>query len=178
MDVLWQFLINFWNELTPFTRVQPWQAGLYILAGRWTKSVGPGVWPCLPLLLRMETLDVVEQIVDLPNQILQTSDNGALVVSGAVQYHIYDIKKYYLNVQDPDDSLQALAMLEIASFIVHSSTDEITTQTIEDDVAQVVIDKARDWGIEITRLGVTHLAEAQPLYVTGDNTVGSAFIAT
>jgi regulator of protease activity HflC (stomatin/prohibitin superfamily) len=151
MDVLWQFFINFWNELNPVTRVQPWQAGLYILAGRWTKAVGPGVWPCLPLLLRMETLDVVEQIVDLPNQILQTCDNGSLIVSGAIQYRIADIQKYYLKVQDPDESLQALAMLEIASFIGHANSDEVTIQTIE--------------------------AEAQAMYLTGDNTVGSAFIA-
>ena len=175
MEVLFNWLLSFWNELWPCNRVQPWQSGLLVICGRWTKELKPGVYIRVPLLMQIETTDVVEQIIDLPNQILQTTDEVVLMVSGALQYHIDSIEKYYRNVQDPDKSLQALAQLEIASFIVHAPSDEVTTQTIEDDVAAVIRDKAVDWGIAVTRVGVTHLAPADAHYLTGDNTVGSVF---
>ena len=177
MEVFFQWIIRFWNELWPFNRVMPWQAGLLVTAGKWTRKLKPGVYLRVPLLMQIDAIDTVEQIVDLPNQVLATTDEKVLVISGAVQYHIDDIKKYFLEVQDPDESLQALAMLEIASFVAHASSDEVTPQTIEDDIAAIVADKARLWGIEISRLGVTHLSEANALYVTGDNTVGAAFFA-
>lgn len=177
MEPLFNFLVNFFWQLWPFSRVQPWQHGLLIVAGRWTKSLGPGIYPRIPLLMEIETLDTVEQIIDLPNQALQTTDGRTMVVSGALRYHIDDIKAYYLNVQDPDDSLRALVQLEIADFILHANADELTNETIEEDVRDIVRDKAVEWGVAVTRVGVTHLAEAVCQYVTGDNTVGAVVVA-
>jgi hypothetical protein len=47
-------LIAGWIEfLWPFEKVKPYQRGLYVVAGRWQKEVGPGIYPIIPWFIEV-----------------------------------------------------------------------------------------------------------------------------
>jgi regulator of protease activity HflC (stomatin/prohibitin superfamily) len=126
--------------------------------------------------MEVETVDAKTQVVDLPNQVLQMADGSTIFLSGAIVYHIEDVKKIWLNVQDPDEAMQTLATMELADYICYSNLEDITNQTLEAEVLPVVADQAAEWGIVVKRVGITHLAESAVYFLAGDETVGMAVL--
>jgi regulator of protease activity HflC (stomatin/prohibitin superfamily) len=130
-------------------------------------------------LVEVETIDVKEQVIDLPNQILKTADGITIGISGAISYEIVDVKKLYLNVQDHEESMQVQALMEIADYVgtANFDQDELSNEELERQVLPVVTEKAAKWGINVLDVGITHLAETGSYFMFGDETVGGTILA-
>ena len=176
MEVFFQWIIGFWVELWPFNRIQPWELGLLVICGKWTKPLGPGVYFRVPLLMEIHSVECKEQFVDLTNQPLQTLDEKRFAVSGALGYEIVDIKKLFTKVQDFDKSLQTYTCGEIAAFITNSDSQDVTAAAIIEEVDGMIRNKALHWGIEVTEFFLTAFVETETHFLTGDGTVGNTVL--
>ena len=166
--MLWQFLIGMFWYLWPFTWIDLWERGLLIIAGRWAFRLGPGIWPRVPLLMKVEVMPIKESTLDLPTQPLETLDSYPVGVSGRVVYEISDIRKCFLDVDDPEDRLESEAMFEIAQYVAYNNYDEISKGEMEKEVLPALQAAAPKWGINVIGFGITHLIESRAYYIMTD----------
>ena len=70
--------------------VRPWQKGLVERLGKYQCTVDSGVTVILPFLDSLLTVDMREQVVDVPPQGVITKDNVVVEVDAVVYYEVTD----------------------------------------------------------------------------------------
>jgi membrane protease subunit HflK len=85
--------------------------------GAWTRSYGPGVGYHLPLFeraIKVGTTELRETVVDGANgaandTLMLTGDENIVDLSFTVQWYVKNPANYLFNIQDPDDTVKAVA---------------------------------------------------------------------
>jgi len=169
VQALFDLLIKFYEELKPFQSVSPWEAGLRVRLGKHVKVVEPGVHLKLPLIDSYHLLNVVPRVVNLPHQSVKTLEGKNLALSGALAYSISDIEKCLVEVDDHDESLSNLAMGLLADFCANHTSLECTHDAIQSAVAASISEMAEQWGIEVSHLYLTDLADVKTFRLLQDH---------
>lgn len=135
----------------------PHEAGVRI-TGKKTKKLGAGCWIYWPIVQKIIWMEIPTQVADLRAQSVRTSDGISIVVSGAIQYSVKDIKKAALDVQDVDKSLETLALGIIFDF-VHSRRleDCRDIKILKAEILRGIKDAAAGWGLKIEKVYITDL---------------------
>ncbi len=170
MQALLDFIISIVDRLWPWAVVDPWEEGLRVrtvpFMKQRTKKVMPGAVWTWPFFDSVETINVKRQIVDLPNQEIETLDRHSMKVSASLVYKIRHSDRTWLDTQDHDEALQLLAMEAIADYINSHRIEQVTIEKIKAAVFPVVREKAWSWGPEVEKLGITHLTKQRSYTVT------------
>lgn len=148
------FLLN----ITFIAFVFPNEGGVFLRGGKYKKTLAEGFYWKWPVYDTVQTLDITTQVINLPNQSITTMDECEVAVSGAIEYSIYDARKALLCVQDYDTSLQNTAMISIAHYLNRKTYKEsIKIAALEAEVSRALKKKVEDWGLCITKFGITDL---------------------
>lgn len=163
MQALLDFVLSFVDRLWPWTDVDPWEEGLRVrtfpFLRQRTKKVKPGAVFTIPWFDSIVTVNVKRQIVDLPNQDVETRDRISMKISGSMVYSIRHVERVWLDTQDHDEALQLLAMEAIADYVNRHVYDDITIENLRESVKPEVRREAWKWGCEVESIGITHLSK-------------------
>jgi regulator of protease activity HflC (stomatin/prohibitin superfamily) len=159
MQALIDLIVSLWDSLLPWTIVDPWERGIRVRLGKWVKKVGPGPHFTLPFIDQVHTINVKRQVVDLPDQSVETSDRIPMLVSGSVTYSIRQAHRIFLDVQDHDDSLIAEVMIELSEWVNKHVYDEITIERMVEACFPAARQIGFRWGCEVERLGINSLSK-------------------
>jgi len=96
VELLWSIIREMW----PTVIVEANEVGIRFTLGFAPKVVGPGVRRSLPIVENIEVINPLPQWLDLPEQVVTTSDNESILLSGAIYYEIKDPYLLYMKVQD------------------------------------------------------------------------------
>jgi regulator of protease activity HflC (stomatin/prohibitin superfamily) len=175
-DKLIEFLLNFWNELMPFTYINEWEQAVYLRLGKFVKIVGPGIVFKIPFIDKLWSTPVITQTVHLQPQTLTTKDNCNIVLKSIVRYHVSDSKKFLLNVMHASDVLVDTTQGIIRDIIERTNWNELenVNDVITNEVAKVV----GIWGIEIERVTLTDLGNISTYRIMGDSSKSVVHINT
>jgi len=136
--------------------------GVVLTFGKRVSVKGAGWYVFWPLIQRIIWMDIKTQVVDLRNQSVRTKCGNSIVVSGAIQYYITDIKKAILDVQDLDKSITTLALGIILEFVKQRTLDECRdVNMLKAEILRGIRDAARGWGIKIEKVFITDLDRAR-----------------
>jgi len=99
-------------------------------------------------------MDMRIKTYHVPSQEVLTSDSVTIHVNAVVYFHISQIDKAYLNVENCEDATKLLAQTTLRSVI---SSKDLTDLLIKRDVIstsiQQIMDQATDpWGVNVTRV--------------------------
>lgn len=144
---LLDLIINVWDTLIPFFIVDQTEMGIIKRLGLYTRTVGPGLRFKWPLIEEYEGETVVMTTVSLDSQTLTTFDDKSVVISAIVTYTISDIKKYLLNMYDPEEVLGDITMGEIQARV--SEIEYINIFDVQQSVLPLIRKKLRDYGIKV-----------------------------
>lgn len=158
MEALLGFLAQVWELLLPWTVLDPWERGIRVRLGKWTVELKCGFHFLIPLVDRVETINVLPQRIVLPNQSILCSDAKVVAISGALMYSIKEPLKVWLEVEDHDESLVTLAMNLIAEFVSSVDSTCVTVDRLRKDVLPPLRKAALKWGIKVHDIGVKDLA--------------------
>ena len=152
-------LIN--RLLSVFPRVwicSPAEAGVRITFGKYVSTKGAGIYLFWPLVQRVIWMEIKTQVVDLRSQSVRTKCGNSVVVSGAIQYYITDVKRAILDVQDLDKSLTTLALGIILEFVKQRTLEECRdVDVLKTEILKGIRDAAKGWGIKVERVFITDL---------------------
>ncbi|MBK5957073.1 hypothetical protein CCR97_02430 [Rhodoplanes elegans] len=125
--------------------------------GRYTRLLPPGLNLIVPFVDRIgRRINVMEQVLDVPQQDVITKDNATVTVDGVAFFQVFDAVKASYEVAQLDQAIVKLTMTNIRSVMgsmdldqVLSHRDEINTRLLR------VVDAAvSPWGIKVTRIEI------------------------
>jgi regulator of protease activity HflC (stomatin/prohibitin superfamily) len=145
----------------------PHEAGVIITFGKYISSKGAGIYIYWPLVQRIIWMDIKTQIIDLPCQSVRTKCGSSVVVSGAIQYRIIDVRKAAIDVQDADKSIVTLALGITFEFVKRRTLEECTTDTdgLRTEILKGIREASEGWGLKIERIFITDLDKTRNIRI-------------
>lgn len=137
--------------------------------GKFYKLLNPGVHIIIPLVDvprkflsktgYRKTIDLREQVLDIPSQSVISKDNVNLSVDAVVFYQITDAKDASYEIADMTTSITTLTQTSLRSLIGELELDEtLSSRDTINTKLQVVLDEASNkWGVKVTRVDLSQV---------------------
>ncbi len=139
--------------------VRPYQRGIVERLGKFKETVDPGLRIIFPLIDKMRTVDMREQVVDVPPQEVITSDNVTVSVDAVVYYEPSDPKRLVYNVANFLLAVTKLAQTNLRNLIGDMDLDSALTSrdTINTDLRMILDDATDKWGVRVVRVEIQRI---------------------
>lgn len=136
--------------------VRPYQRGLVERLGKYKETVDPGLRLIVPGIDRMTTVDMREQVIDVPPQEVITSDNVVTSVDAVIFYEATDPKRLVFNVGNFILAITKLAQTNLRNVVGDLQLDEALTSRdkINSSLRAILDDATDNWGVRVVRVEI------------------------
>ena len=139
--------------------IPPYQRAVIERLGRFHRTADPGLNLLLPVMDRMQRVDMREQVVDVPPQAVITKDNVAVEVDAVIYHEATDPAKLIYNVENFILAVVKLAQTNLRNVIGDMELDQaLTSRDIINTTLREVLDVATDkWGVRVVRVEIQRI---------------------
>ena len=139
--------------------VRPYQRGIVEQLGKYKETVDPGLRIIIPFIQTLRTVDMREQVVDVPPQEVITADNVAVAVDAVIYYEPTDPQRLVYNVANFILAVTKLAQTNLRNVIGDLQLDESLTSRDKINIAlREILDDATDkWGVRVVRVEIQRI---------------------
>lgn len=133
------------------------------------KLLLPGYHFYLPCIHEVRVCYITRQELDLPEQILTTSDGITVLVSASIVYRIHGVLKALINTQDYSSTVVEVAQRAVSEMVTSSTSEEVLNHSAGFDHALIMTAQKdlADYGLKIDEAFFTSAAETQSYHLTG-----------
>ena len=125
--------------------------------GRYTRMLGPGLNLVVPFIDRIgRKMNVMEQVIDVPEQEVITKDNASVTVDGIAFYQVFDAAKASYEISSLEQAIVKLTMTNIRSVMGAMDLDQMLSHRdeINERLLRVVDAAVSPWGIKVNRIEI------------------------
>jgi regulator of protease activity HflC (stomatin/prohibitin superfamily) len=125
--------------------------------GRYTTTLVPGLNLIVPYFDRVgRKINVMEQVIDIPQQEIITKDNATISVDGVAFFQVFDAAKASYEVSQLDQSIITLTMTNIRSVMGSMDLDQVLSHRdeINERLLRVVDAAVSPWGVKVNRIEI------------------------
>ncbi len=139
--------------------IPPYQRAVIERLGRFHRTADPGLNLLLPVMDRMQRVDMREQVVDVPPQAVITKDNVAVEVDAVIYHEATDPAKLIYNVENFILAVVKLAQTNLRNVVGDMELDQaLTSRDIINTTLREVLDEATDkWGVRVVRVEIQRI---------------------
>lgn len=132
--------------------IDQYDRGVKFTFGKYTGTLQPGFRWIIPVVERIEKIDIRVITVDIPSQEVMTEDNVPIKVNGVVFFKVTSADKAVLEVEQYNFAVSQLAQSALRDMCGKAELDQVLAKREEiGDKIQKVVDKETDpWGIKVT----------------------------
>src|SRR5215469_14197936 len=125
--------------------------------GRYTRLLGPGLNLIVPFVDRIgRKMNVMEQVIDIPEQEVITKDNATVTVDGVAFFQVFDAAKASYEVAQLNQAIIKLTMTNIRSVMGSMDLDQVLSHRdeINERLLRVVDAAVSPWGLKVNRIEI------------------------
>jgi regulator of protease activity HflC (stomatin/prohibitin superfamily) len=125
--------------------------------GRYTRMLRPGLNLVVPFIDRIgRRMNVMEQVIDVPQQEVITKDNATISVDGIAFFQVFDAAKASYEIAALEPAIVKLTMTNIRSVMGAMDLDQILSHRdeINERLLRVVDAAVSPWGIKVNRVEI------------------------
>lgn len=143
--------------------VRPYQKGVVEQLGRYKETVDPGLRIIKPVLERLRTVDMREQVIDVPPQEVITEDNVAVSVDAVIYFEPTDPQRLLYNISNFILAVTKLAQTNLRNVIGEMKLDEAFTsrERVNTALRQILDDATDKWGVRVVRVEIQRIDPPQ-----------------
>lgn len=132
--------------------VQEYERGVIFRLGRLVGARGPGWFFIIPLVERMQKVDLRIITMDVPAQEVITKDNVTVKVNAVLYFKVSDPQAVVVRVLDFARATSQIAQTTMRNVVGQSELDEILAERERINLRlQQIIDEATEpWGVQVT----------------------------
>ena len=153
--------------------VRPTHRMLIETLGKYSKTAEQGFNWIIPIIQSTRYVNITEQMVDVPEQTVQTSDKLNTKVDAMVYYQVRDVKKSEYNVDNHRRQLTSLARTTLRAVMGKLTLTEcIQERSKINEAVEGVLDKETDtYGVEVLRVEVQRIEPPTDVQESMNNVV-------
>lgn len=127
--------------------------------GRYTDTVGPGIFFLIPGVQSVRKVDIREQVVTVPEQQIITRDNVGMAVDGVIYVQIIDPYQATYDINNVFMAVVNLAQTNLRSVLGTMTLDETLSnrEAINIRLLESLDRETGKWGIKVLRVEIKRL---------------------
>lgn len=131
--------------------VQEYERGVIFRLGRVMGARGPGLFFIVPIMERMQKVDLRLITMDVPAQEVITKDNVTVKVNAVLYFRVIDPQAAVVKVLDFIRATSQIAQTSLRNVIGQSELDELLAERerINQRLRQIIDAATEPWGIEV-----------------------------
>jgi regulator of protease activity HflC (stomatin/prohibitin superfamily) len=140
--------------------LREYERGVIFRLGRvLSEPKGPGIIFLIPLVDKLEKIDLRMVTMDVPSQDVITRDNVSVKVNAVVYFRVVDPLKAVIQVEDFLYATSQLAQTTLRSVCGEAELDELLAEREKLNIRlQEILDRHTDpWGIKVTMVELKHI---------------------
>ena len=135
--------------------IQEFERGVVLTLGRFTGIRKPGLRFVIPVLQKMERLDMRQKVVDIQPQDIITKDNVLVKVNGVVYYRVQDPELAILRNEDYNASTKEMAQATLRASVGTHELDELSDpERLSVEIQRALEVKTEAWGIKVANVEI------------------------
>lgn len=140
-------------------KINQGEVGLREFLGKYTDTVGPGIFFLIPGIQAVKRVDIREQVVTVPEQQIITKDNVGMAVDGVIYVQIIDPYQATYDINNVFMAVVNLAQTNLRSVLGTMSLDETLSnrEAINVKLLESLDRETGKWGIKVLRVEIKRL---------------------
>lgn len=132
--------------------VQEYERGVIFRLGRVQGAKGPGLFFILPIIDRMERVDLRTITLDIPSQDAITSDNVTVRVNAVVYFRVVDPVASVIQIEDFRRATWQIAQTSLRNVIGQSEIDQLLQdrEKINARLQRIIDEATEPWGVKVS----------------------------
>lgn len=142
-----------------FRILREYERGVVFLLGRFWKVKGPGLVIIIPVLQKMERVDLRTITMDVPTQDVISQDNVSVKVNAVLYFRVVDPAKAIIQVENYMMATSQLAQTTLRSVLGQHELDEMLSERekLNSDIQDILDRQTDGWGIKVSNVEIKHV---------------------
>jgi regulator of protease activity HflC (stomatin/prohibitin superfamily) len=139
--------------------LKEFERGVVFRLGRLVGARGPGMVYVLPLVERMERVELRTVTMDVPSQDVITKDNVSVKVSAVLYFRVVDPQRAIVEVIDYLFATSQLAQTTLRSVCGQRELDELLAarEQVNQHIQEILDTQTDRWGIKVVAVEIKHI---------------------
>jgi regulator of protease activity HflC (stomatin/prohibitin superfamily) len=139
--------------------LKEFERGVIFRLGRLVGARGPGLVYVIPLVERMERVDLRTVTMDVPPQDVITKDNVSVKVNAVLYFRVVDPRRAIVEVVDFLYATSQLAQTTLRSVCGQGELDELLSERerVNQHIQEILDTQTDPWGIKVVAVEIKHI---------------------
>jgi regulator of protease activity HflC (stomatin/prohibitin superfamily) len=139
--------------------LKEYERGVIFRLGRLIGAKGPGLILLIPIVDKMQRVDLRTVTFDVPPQDVITRDNVTIKVNAVVYFRVMDANKAIVNVENYLMATSQIAQTTLRSVLGQFELDDLLAnrEHINQQLQQIIDDQTEPWGIKVSVVEVKNV---------------------
>lgn len=133
-----------------------YKRGVVFFLGRFQGVKGPGLFLILPVIQKMETVDLRTVTLDVPGQDVISRDNVTVRVNAVVYFKVVDPERAIIQIENYGMATSQIAQTTLRSVLGKHDLDEMLSERdrLNDDIQTILDQQTEAWGIKVSNVEI------------------------